>query len=119
MVRYRAEVFDGGAGNDTFDGRGGFDQAVYNDDIGTVSGISVNMASVNTAVGTVVGDASIGTDTLISIELVRGTNFDDTYVATGSTAPRPISRRERPSTSSRGWAATTPSPATATRGFRM
>ena len=73
-----AEVFDGAAGNDTFDGRGGFDLAVYNNDVGTASGISVNMAA-----GTVTGDASIGTDTLISIELVRGTNFDDTYVATG------------------------------------
>ena len=73
-----AEVFDGGAGNDTFDGRGGFDVAVYNNDVGTASGISVNMAA-----GTVTGDASIGTDTLISIESVRGTNFDDTYVATG------------------------------------
>ena len=41
-------------------------------------GISVNMAA-----GTVTGDASIGTDTLIRIEWIRGTNFDDTYVATG------------------------------------
>ena len=29
-----AEVFDGAAGNDTFDGRGGFDLAVYNIDGG-------------------------------------------------------------------------------------
>ena len=72
------ETFDGGAGNDTIDGRGGFDQAVYNADNGTASGISVDMAA-----GTVAGDASIGTDTLISIESVRGTNFADTYVATG------------------------------------
>ena len=73
-----AETFDGGAGNDTIDGRGGFDRAVYNADNGTASGISVDMAA-----GTVIGDASIGTDTLISIESVRGTNFADTYVATG------------------------------------
>ena len=73
-----AEVFDGAAGNDTFDGRGGFDQAVYNIDTGTVSGISVDMLA-----GTVTGDASIGTDTLIGIESVRGTNFADNYVATG------------------------------------
>ena len=33
-----SEVFDGGAGNDTFDGRGGFDQAVYNFDLGTAVG---------------------------------------------------------------------------------
>src|SRR4029079_8096260 len=72
------EFFDGGPGNDTIDGRGGFDQAFYNNAIGTVSGINVNMAA-----GTVVGDASIDNDTLRSIESVRGTNFADTYVATG------------------------------------
>ena len=75
---FPTETFDGGAGNDTIDGRGGFDLAVYNADNGTASGIIVDMLA-----GTVAGDASIGTDTLISIELVRGTNFADTYVATG------------------------------------
>ena len=59
-----SELFDGAAGNDLIDGRGGFDLAVYNNDNGTVSGISVNMAA-----GTVTGDASIGTDTLIGIEV--------------------------------------------------
>ena len=73
-----SEIFDGGAGNDTLVGRGGFDIAVYNVDQGTASGIMVNMAS-----GTVVGDASIGTDTLSSIEWIRGTNFNDSYVASG------------------------------------
>jgi Ca2+-binding RTX toxin-like protein len=73
-----AEQYDGGAGNDTIDGRGGFDQALYNSDLGTASGISVDMAA-----GTVSGDASIGTDTLISVESVRGTNFEDIYVAAG------------------------------------
>ena len=62
----------------TIDGRGGFDQAYYNVAVGTVSGITVDMAA-----GTVVGDVSIGTDTLRSIESVRGTNFADTYNATG------------------------------------
>ena len=73
-----AESFDGGAGDDYIDGRGGFDQAYYNVAVGTTSGITVNMAA-----GTVVGDVSIGTDTLRSIESVRGTNFADTYNATG------------------------------------
>ncbi|WP_398483389.1 beta strand repeat-containing protein, partial [Tardiphaga sp.] len=72
------EVFDGRGGNDTFNGRGGFDRADYNNDPATTSGITVNMAA-----GTVVGDSSIGTDTLRSIEAIRGTNFADTYVATG------------------------------------
>jgi Ca2+-binding RTX toxin-like protein len=71
-----SEVFDGGAGNDILVGRGGFDQAVYNADQGTALGITVDMAA-----GTVIGDASIGTDTLNSIESIRGTNFADVYVA--------------------------------------
>lgn len=73
-----AETFDGRAGNDTFDGRGGFDRVIYNNDFAVTSGISVDMAA-----GTVIGDAAIGSDTLVSIESVRGTNFADTYVATG------------------------------------
>ena len=79
------ESFDGGAGNDTIDGRGGFDQAYYNSAVGTVSGINVTVAT-NNVVGDafhVVGDASIGTDTLIHIESIRGTNFADTFNATG------------------------------------
>jgi VCBS repeat-containing protein len=72
------EVFSGFAGNDTINGRGGFDRADYNSDPTTTSGITVHLAA-----GTVTGDASIGTDTLISVEAVRGTNFADTYDATG------------------------------------
>ena len=72
------EVFAGFAGNDLIDGRGGFDRADYNNDPTTTSGITVNLAA-----GTVTGDASIGTDTLRSVEAVRGTNFADVYDATG------------------------------------
>ncbi len=72
------EVFSGFAGNDLIDGRGGFDRADYNNDPTTTSGITVNLAA-----GTVTGDASVGTDTLRSVEAVRGTNFADTYDATG------------------------------------
>ena len=39
------------------------------------------------AAGTIVGDASVGTDTLRAIEAVRGTSFADTYNATGFGAP--------------------------------
>ena len=70
------EVFDGWTGNDLLDGRGGFDQAVYNTNGLTTSGISVDMVT-----GHVIGDATVGTDTLRSIEQVFGTNFNDTYVA--------------------------------------
>jgi Ca2+-binding RTX toxin-like protein len=72
------EQFDGRGGNDFFDGRGGFDYAVYNNDPLVGAAITVNLAS-----GIVSGDASIGTDTLRSIEAVRGTSFNDIYDATG------------------------------------
>ena len=72
------EQYDGRAGNDLINGRGGYDFAVYNNDPTTTSGITVHLAA-----GTVTGDATIGTDTLLSVEAVRGTNFADTYDATG------------------------------------
>ncbi|MBR0830454.1 VCBS domain-containing protein [Bradyrhizobium manausense] len=75
---FSAEVFSGFAGNDLIDGRGGFDRVDYNVDPSTTSGITVNMAA-----GIVTGDSSIGTDTLRGVEAVRGTNFADTYNATG------------------------------------
>src|SRR5262249_18191007 len=70
-----AEEFDGRGGNDFIDGSGGFDRAFYNNDP-TATGIHVDMA-----LGTVTGDSAIGTDTLRSIEGIRGTNFADTYDA--------------------------------------
>ncbi|MCP3391766.1 Ig-like domain-containing protein [Bradyrhizobium sp. CCGB12] len=72
------EVFAGFADNDVIDGRGGFDRVDYNNDPATTSGITVNLAA-----GTLTGDSSVGTDTLVSIEAVRGTNFADTYNASG------------------------------------
>jgi Ca2+-binding RTX toxin-like protein len=71
------ETFEGRGGNDFIDGRGGLDRVNYANDP-TAAGISVSLA-----VGTVTGDAAIGTDTLRSIESVRGTNFADTFDATG------------------------------------
>jgi Ca2+-binding RTX toxin-like protein len=78
---FSAENFVGGVGNDTIDGRGGFDRAVYSVDDAVAAGISVNLAA-----GIVTGDARIGTDTLLSVEAVRGTDFADTFDATGFTA---------------------------------
>ena len=72
------ETLDGRFGNDLLDGRGGFDTAVYNGDTLISAGIVVNMAA-----GTVTGNATVGTDTLRSIEQVFGTGFADTYDATG------------------------------------
>ena len=107
---FTTETFDGAAGNDTIDGRGGFDLAVYNGDIGTASGISVDMAA-----GTVTGDASIGTDALISIESVRGARSSPIPMWRPALAvPQLTSAWERTSMNLRGWAATIPSPAMAT-----
>jgi Ca2+-binding RTX toxin-like protein len=71
-----AEEFAGRAGNDHIDGLGGFDRAFYSNDSSAVSGIHVDMA-----LGAVTGDAAIGTDTLRSVEAIRGTNFADNYDA--------------------------------------
>jgi Ca2+-binding RTX toxin-like protein len=74
-----SEQFEGRAGNDFFDGRGGFDQAVYSNDPSVTAGITINMAA-----GTVTGQATtVGTDTLQGIESIRGTNQNDTYNAAG------------------------------------
>ena len=72
------ELFEGRAGDDFIDGRGGYDRADYTNDLATTSGITVHLAA-----GTVTGDATIGTDTLRAVEAVRGTNFDDLFDATG------------------------------------
>jgi Ca2+-binding RTX toxin-like protein len=62
--------FLAGAGDDTILGGDGFDEAVYDDQVTT--GIDADLAA-NT-----VADGSGGTDTLDSIEAIRGSEFDDT-----------------------------------------
>ena len=66
---------------------GGFDRAAYEFrlDDNVTSGIIVNLAA-GTMIPVVAGDASIGNDTLRSIESVPGTHFADTFDATGFTA---------------------------------
>ena len=71
-------TFTGLGGDDYIDGRGGFDTASYNSLHTVTGGVSVALAA-----GTVTGDASVGTDTLRSIEAVQGTFFNDTFDATG------------------------------------
>jgi Ca2+-binding RTX toxin-like protein len=73
-----AETFTGLGGNDYIDGRGGFDIASYNNIYFSTGPVTIDMAA-----GTATGDASIGSDTLRNIEGIQGTNFNDTYVATG------------------------------------
>ena len=89
------DTIDGGAGNDTLIGGAGNDSLVgggggtfENDrdktDYSSATGpISVAMVGGDAALNmsTVTGDASVGTDTLISVEWVIGTDFDDTYTA--------------------------------------
>jgi Ca2+-binding RTX toxin-like protein len=72
------ETFTGLGGDDFIDGGNGFDISSYNNIYLTTGAVTVNMAA-----GTATGDASIGNDTLRSIEGVQGTNFADTFDATG------------------------------------
>jgi hypothetical protein len=75
-----SENFEGLGGNDIINGGGGFDRASYFQ-ASDNTGIVVNLAS-----GTVTGGPDTGTDTLISVEAIYGTNFADSYDATGFTA---------------------------------
>jgi len=68
------DTLDGGAGNDRLHGGQGIDPALYTSATG---GITANLTA-----GTVSG-AGVGTDTLVGIERIRGSNFADTYNATG------------------------------------
>jgi len=74
---WASESFRGFGGNDTIDGRGNEDLSEYYN--ANTSGITVNMAT-----GTVSSsDVLSGNDTLREIEGIGGTNFADTYTATG------------------------------------
>ncbi|MDF2231053.1 calcium-binding protein [Albimonas sp. CAU 1670] len=69
-------TYRGLAGDDTLDGRGGEDEVRYDRDAGSggTAGVTVNLA---------LGTATDGfgdTDTLISIENVRGSDFADTII---------------------------------------
>ena len=72
------ETYEGRGGDDLIDGRGGYDQVTYNNDPATTSGIVVHLAA-----GTIIGDITVGTDTIRNMEAARGTNFDDVFDATG------------------------------------
>src|SRR4029077_3399322 len=85
------DVIKGLQGNDFIDGGVGRDVSDYSDATGS---IYVDFTS-----GVVSGDASVGADTLRSIEYVRGTNFGDTYIASGYKTPTPTSPLDIPITS--------------------
>ena len=68
------ETFAGRAGNDSIDGRGGLDRVDYQE---ASEAINLLLSS-----GTLTS-TSQGTDTLRSIEIIRGTRFDDVFDARG------------------------------------
>ncbi len=63
------QSFEGRAGNDTIDGKGGVDRVEY--------GTSINGVTVNLALGTAAVDGWGGSDTLLNIEWVRGSQSND------------------------------------------
>ena len=73
----------GGGGNDFLAGGAGIDRAIYTDATGpiTVDMLAGTVTKYTDASKTVVGS----TDTLVSVESIRGSAFNDTYVATGYT----------------------------------
>lgn len=77
------EFFEGMAGNDIIDGRGGFDRVDYGQ---STSGVVVNLA------GGTAFDGFGGTDTLIDVEGVNGSMFND--LITGNSADNTLAGRE-------------------------
>lgn len=76
------DIFTGRGGNDSFEGDFGYDRANYG---GATGPIDVQLAA-GIVTGTGVNASGVGTDTLNSIELVTGSNYDDTFDATGFSA---------------------------------
>jgi Ca2+-binding RTX toxin-like protein len=70
------DSLQGLAGNDTLDGGWGFDRAVYTDATGAIT--------VNLQAGTVTG-AGVGNDTLVAVDGVVGSNYNDHFDTTGFT----------------------------------
>ena len=68
------DLLSGGPGNDTLDGGSGFDAASY---ANAASGVTVNLNQQGVAQAT----GGAGHDILISIEAVKGSNFNDVLTA--------------------------------------
>jgi hypothetical protein len=85
------EFFEGYAGDDLIDGGGGLDKARYDGQNADAQGFPLTVGmffdmdlGIATAVGGDVNTAfNYGTDTLRSVEGIRGTQFHDVYDATG------------------------------------
>jgi hypothetical protein len=75
------DTFVSSAGNDTYNGGTGNGNETVNYTGGDITGaITATLSSAST----VVGDASVGTDTLINIDRIRGTQFGDTFTITNT-----------------------------------
>src|SRR5262249_45339620 len=75
------DTLQGLGGNDSLDGGSGLDRALYTDATGPIT--------VDLGAGTASG-AGVGSDTLISIEQVRGSSSNDSYTATTYTRVAPV-----------------------------
>ena len=74
------EFFEGRGGDDIINGNGGFDRAIYSQEDSFIT--------VHLGAGKVVGNSpNTGIDTLNSVELVIGTEFNDTYIAAADSDP--------------------------------
>jgi Ca2+-binding RTX toxin-like protein len=72
------EYFIGGAGNDAIQGAGGFDRAEYNN---ATAGVVINLGAFggpSNSTATVSGDASVGFDSLLDVEVFIGSDYADT-----------------------------------------
>ncbi len=65
----------GGDGDDLINGGDGLDRAIY---VGASGGVSISLAS-----GAVVGPGDVDNDTLLSVEFILGSDFNDTFNASG------------------------------------
>lgn len=70
---FYGDWFSGNSANNVFNGGGGLDTVSYRD---ADEGVAINLQT-----GSVHGGRSVGNDTLISIEYVEGSRFNDTYEA--------------------------------------
>jgi Ca2+-binding RTX toxin-like protein len=77
--------FEGQGGNDYIDGRGSIDDEVDSAEYMHATGAVYVNLGLGTAVG-IGGDNSVGSDTLVNIEGVRGSDFNDSLVGGGSGA---------------------------------
>lgn len=67
------------SGDDTLDGGAGNDIGNY-----TSTNITAGITVVMSSTSTVTGNATVGTDTLVNVERIRGTSFADSFTATTS-----------------------------------